>query len=442
MLANRMMTDVASVVPKLAKTQSNGGAAPISSAPKEVTQTPIPVPLNAANLQQQQQALKQQQAKAHNRQGSRSGPPAAPTSAQPPFPFGSPTQGISAEQLPKTLTRDQLRLPPTKKQRQSASSTPVLGQQSSASATPTIKAGSPGKAGKMAEPRQTEKVLLRCPEPSCAHLGDGFETAEALGKHRTEEHVLILDNPMQFALGELSTMLTLDTDGIPQRAIVSEATGPQNMATSTSQPGQVSNIKTEGTPAASSTPLNRQASTAGVKASPAAPKNAKSTKPDETASQQIKVTKASDAKPVENLWDYASVNPQDLQANFKQMETGAGGAISDMNVWRAITPNDTPESSKDGVSEPNSDITEGLDLNINLDIDFPFSNDWHPFGLGDDLLDFTKMDVNSDLTDLLMMDDDTTNNATNFGSWNEFIDQSNFDKPFVHDTSLYSMNLE
>jgi hypothetical protein len=74
------------------------------------------VPLNAANLQQQQQQL----SKIHQRSASRTTQtPAAPTSSQPPFPFGS---GSSPHGTPAYIgkiqvTQDDLRLPPRKKAR-------------------------------------------------------------------------------------------------------------------------------------------------------------------------------------------------------------------------------------------------------------------------------------------------------------------------------------
>jgi hypothetical protein len=444
MLANTMMADVANLFPKLALTKSNSGTAPTApTVPKEAVQASPPVPLNAANLHQQQQALKQQQAKVHNRQGSRSGPPAAPTSSQPPFPIGSP----HPDQFPKTsLTQEQLRLPLNKKQRLSNNTTPVVGQQASASATPIMKSGSPGFPNQTAQPRQAEKVALQCMEPDCErHWGEGFENAEALKKHTDEEHINPLKKPQEFAEKQLAIMLGLEADGTAKRNPATESTGDSNQITSTLQQVQATTAKAEGTPAASATPLNRQASTAGVKSSTVS----KAGKQEATNGQHLNNTKSSsEFKPrtdYENLWDSASVNPQDLQTNFKQLETGASGAISDMSVWRAITPNDTPESSKDGVSEPNSDITDGVDLTVNLDIDFNFDvgDNWQPFGpSGDEFLDFGKLDVNTDLTnndlsDILMADE--KNNPTNFSSFNEFVD---FDKPFSWDTSLLDMTVD
>lgn len=431
-LANNMMTDVAKQFPNLSKSGAaiSGATQPPKPPVKDVPQA---VPLNAANLQQQQQALNQMnQAKTHNRSSSRNAPPAAPTSAHPPpFPV----------ELPNNLTQDQLKLPRTKKQKQSATSTPVIGQQTPGSTTSQpIKASSPEiKAQQPPQPKEPEKVGFSCPELSCDHhFNDWFEDEEALEKHREEEHVKPVQNPPQYVLGELATILGLEPNGTIKKLT---NTAPQQGAI----PGPHSTSKPEVTPTATSvTPMDRQTSINGVKASPANSKVTKMTKADEAkeASQQAKNSGGAElVKPIsvaeENTWTDSAVNPQDLLHNFQNFETGAGGAISDMNVYRSITPNDTPESSKDGISEPTSDISEGLDLSINLDI---IDNDWQPYGLGDadDLLDLGKINVNLDEEMGGMFDED----SSQYVPWNDFTDQSMFDKGFTFDTSMFFMNTE
>jgi hypothetical protein len=49
-----------------------------------------------------------------------------------------------------------------------------------------------------------------------------------------------------------------------------------------------------------------------------------------------------------------------------------------MNVYRSITPTDTPELSMGGSLEPSSYASEGVELDINLNI---FDDKWQPFGL-------------------------------------------------------------
>jgi hypothetical protein len=430
-LANNMMADVAKQYPNLSKSGAaiNGAAQPVKPPPaKDVPPAPA-VPLNAANLQQQQQALNQlSQAKTHNRSHSRNAPPAAPTSAHPPpFPV----------ELPTSLTQEQLRLPRNKKQKQSATPTPVIGQQTPGSTTSqNIKAGSPEmKPQQPTQPKEVEKVGFFCSDISCNHhFADGFEDEAALERHKQEEHVNPTRKPDQYILTELAVMLGLEPDGTARKQT---NTAPQQGAIT----GSVSASKAENIPGATSATMDRQASISGVKASPANSKSSKTTKPDEAkeASQQPKDGKGLESvKPVfmteENLWADAAVNPQDLVHNFQSSETGAGGAISDMNVYRSITPNDTPESSKDsGVSEPTSDISEGVDLSIGLEL---FDSDWQAFGVGDadNLLAF----VNPDEDMGGMFNDDNSQ----YVPWSDYMDQSMFDKGFTLDTSMFSLNTE
>lgn len=431
-LANNMMADVAKQYPNLSKSgaASNGGAMqPVKPPPAKDVPPAQAVPLNATNLQQQQQALNQlNQAKTHNRSNSRNAPPAAPTSAHPPpFPV----------ELPTSLTQDQLRLPRNKKQKQSATSTPVIGQQTPGSSTSqNIKAGSPEiKAQQPPQPKEAEKVSFFCSDISCDHhFTDGFEDEAALERHTQEEHVNPTRKPDQYALAELAVMLGLNSDGTAKKET---NTDPQQDAIT----GSHSASKAENITGAAGETMDRQASINGVKASPANSKSSKTTKPDEAkeASQQPKNGKGPESvKRVftteEHLWADAAVNPQDLLHNFQSSETGAGGAISDMNVYRSITPNDTPESSKDsGVSEPTSDISEGVDLSIGLDFD------WQPFGAGDadDLLAL-NINVNPDEDMGGMFNDDNSQ----YVPWNDYMDQSMFDKGFSFDTSMFSMNIE
>jgi hypothetical protein len=438
-LANNMMADVAKQFPNLSKSGAtiNGAAQPVKPPPAKDVPPAQAVPLNAANLQQQQQALNQSnQTKTHNRSNSRNAPPAAPTSAHPPpFPVD----------LPTALTQDQLRLPRNKKQKQSATSTPIIGQQTPGSTTSQpIKPGSPEiKAQPISQPREIEKVSFLCSDVSCDHhFMDGFEDEAALERHKLEEHINPTKKPDQHVLGELAVMLGLEPDGTAKKQT---NTAPQQGAMIGSQ----STSKTENLPGAVSVTVDRQASMNGVKASLENSKSSKTTKPGEAkeASQQPKNSKGPESMRQtfmmeEHLWADAAVNPQDLLHNFQSSETGAGGAISDMNVYRSITPNDTPESSKDsGVSEPTSDISEGVDLSIGLDF---FDPDWQPFGMGDadGLLGFSNINVNPDEKVDMDMGGMFGDDSGQYVPWNEFMDPSMFDKSFTLDTSMFSMGTE
>lgn len=73
----------------------------------------------------------------------------------------------------------------------------------------------------------------------------------------------------------------------------------------------------------------------------------------------------------------ARFGPHDLFALYPPLEATGGGEISDINVYRSTTPDDSPLSSKDGLSELNSEILEGVELDVDVDI---FDDNWTPFG--------------------------------------------------------------
>lgn len=376
--AQSMVQDVASKFPHLLQGQKPMQSDANSQQPQQQTSTP----LNAANLQQQQQALGKQPHKGHNRSASRnSQAPAAPTSAHPP-PFPVPDQ-IAPHYFNKTeLTQDSLKLPTAKRQRQSATSTPQLGHQTPASTSSpqVVKAGSPDqkKNALATQPQAKQQNKLMCPEPDCDHhFADGFNQAEDLEKHRTEEHNNALRDPPQYLLNELGQMLDLEADG--------------------------------------------------------------STKKTETQSSVVETGKTSSDTLGADLWGNVAINPLDLMHNFQGFETGAAGAISDMNVYRSITPNDTPESSKSNNSDPNSDISEGVNLNIN--IQGLIDDSWKPFGNGmgefDDMIHI-NMDNNDDLNNMFNNDYPPYNN--DFNNLDELLGPKMVEQPFSFDAGMFSVN--
>ncbi len=410
-----------------------------------------PTPLNAANLHQQQQQLN----KLHQRNNSRSShTPAAPTSSQPPFQFGATSpHGTPAYAGKTTLKQEDLHIPARKKQKQNSTPVPGQGTPGSTSSPQVAKAVSPEVKRQQPEAKQQTKPSLCCSEPECDRHNIGFESQEALRAHTQEEHIRPLENPLKYVQENLAATLGLDSKGHSKKLAPSAGQesgptpAPAKMAANSSKQGQTSTIKVENTPA-SATPMirqvsmNRRGSATGVKATaqtkivPAKDVSGKaqacqkiSSKLKENQTQEVVIT---------DPWANATVDPHDLFQAFQPFETGAGGAISDMNVYRSITPNDTPESSKDGVSEPNSDVSEGVGLDITLDM---FDDKWMPFGLSDTegLFDLSGFNFNSD-EDLVMLDNDPP--SINYSSWDDMIDPSALDKPFSFDTSLYSMNAD
>lgn len=443
-LLNSIVQDLSTKFPNMKKQEApKTQTAPVTQTAAQLTQAAqAPTPLNAANLQQQQQQLKM-----HQRSNSRSShAPAAPTSAQPPMGFGATSpHGAPSYLNNNTLTQEKMHIPARKKQKQN--STPVPGQGTpSSNASPQVpKAVSP-EMKRQAEVK-SQTTTFTCPEPECDRSTITFESEEALKLHTLEEHIRPLNDPVKFAQEHLASGLGLDSQGHSKKP-ASQEPGHPSTATPTSaklirgnsKQGHTPNIKESasaaGTPMNRQASMNRQGSSAGGKPntqSKDAASKAQSTSKDSTKQPETQPSTAVDP------WSNATIDPNELYQAFQPFETGAGGAISDMNVYRSITPNDTPESSKDGVSEPNSDISEGAGLDINLDI---LDDKWMPFGPSDadTLFDMNNFNVNGNEDDLLMFDDDQM--AGNFGSWDDMVDASALDKPFSFDSNFFSMNTE
>jgi hypothetical protein len=457
MTLNTMVNDLSQRHPNMKKSLVNNtqsGPTP-PQAPSNTqgqgstaTATPPTVPLNAANLQEQQQQLN----KMHQRSGSRSHVPAAPTQTHAPYQFGSaksPPDGAPVYDrsyaLKNDLTQEKLQLPVHKNKKQRPnSSTP--GQNTPANASPQVSKTtiSPDMKRQVTEPRSQARPILSCSEPECDKHNVGFESEDALRQHTEEEHIKPLSNPLQYAQQNLAASLGLDSQG----RSLHQTTKPEAVQAPTAQPmapggskqGQTPAIKSGSTPA--STPMNRQVSmnrqASAPGARPVTP--AKVTPLKEGSGNVTKQKVPPPPEPVvEDSWANVTIDPNELLQGFQPFESGAGGAISDMNVYRSITPNDTPESSKDsGVSEPNSDISEGVGLDISLDL---FGdNNWEPFGPSDAnmLFDMDNFGATKEVDSMLF---DDSQPAFNF-AWDDVADPSTFDKPFSFDTSYYSMNAD
>jgi hypothetical protein len=403
-MLSSMVKDLSDRFPKMKKPEAQP-AQPVA---------PTTAPLNAANLQQQQQQLN----KLHQRTGNnRAAPaPAAPTSSQPPFQFGATSPHGAAKYSDTTppVTQENLHIPARKKQRpNNAAAQNAAGS----SATPrTTKPVSPVTKRQPA-PEAKPKPSLSCPEPECERLHLSFDTQEALKNHTEQEHVRPLADPAKYAHDKLARVLEWDTQSQPKKP-----DGPA--ATKAATP----NTKSETTPAADATPMNRQVSMSRQGTSGSKGVESKSNAADrKTASTQA-------VKEVDPWADH-TIDPLSLFQNIAP-ESGALGAISDMSVYRSITPNATPESSKDGVSEPNSDVSEGVGLDINLDI---FDDTWQPFGSDADFLADMNSFNSRNQQELAVLEDDP---SLVFTSWDDLVDPTVLDKPFKFDNSLFSMSMD
>ena len=397
--------------------------------------------LTAANLHQQQQQLNKMSQKPANR-GVQT--PAAPTSSHAPFHFGATSpQGLPSYVGKPSLTQDNLHLPARKKQKPNSAGL----QPTSAStiASPQLPKPSDSKEQQpvVAAPAQPSFV---CSEKECDRHTVGFNTQEELKRHTYEEHVKVLQDPLKYASDNLASMLGLDLEGRSMKqAQAGQASSGIKMVSEGSKQGQTPNIKVGNTPKPSTaspiarqSSMQRQASTTANSSNVATklPTPASTSKENAKTPTKISGQHTSAGLPSEAIsadaWANATIDPNELFNCFNNFESGAGGAIHDINVYRSLTPNDTPESSKDGASEPNSDISDGVALDINVDI---FDESWMPFGAGD--AELANMGAfGGEVEDLPLLVDQAQFNPL---AWEDVIEPSLLDKPFTMDTSLFSM---
>ncbi|KAK6193064.1 hypothetical protein LQW54_012849, partial [Pestalotiopsis sp. IQ-011] len=353
--------------------------------------TPVvqPTPLSATNLEKHNK---------HVRSGSRSGvPPAAPTTKEPPFqiPSAPSPHGVPTYSNPNGAHMD-LTLPNKRRkhgQSAGASSSPQMGRQASLDT----------KKEKVAEPQYP------CPEPDCEASRFAFLTEEARRAHVQEEHIKPREDPTKYLFDAYAEALGLDADGRPKQDPVATSATPSNAPQRLNQT-PLSTSMSRG-------PSMRSQDGALGSTDVAKARGAKSAAVTATSMKREDDVGAQPAA-MAGLPHFGTVDPQSLSQALGGFESG-GGAISNMAVYRALSPRDTPESSKDGASsEPTSDVSEGIALNVTLDLGFdtwqPFDGDGITFGSGGE----------SDFPDP--------------PDWDEV--QIDFDKPFSLDMSMYSFD--
>jgi hypothetical protein len=166
--------------------------------------------LNASNLQQLQQ-----QEEALQRARRASSQAASATSAVPQPPFGAPSpQGVPHAYGPGSIPPEKLKIPPSKKRKQShPGGTPTQGQ---APGTPVSKL----QAAKQAVPdaKTAAPVLggpFKCSVIECQHHHLGFATQDAIDKHVEESHKVEepINDPLEFAIESFHTSLVKDEEG-------------------------------------------------------------------------------------------------------------------------------------------------------------------------------------------------------------------------------------
>jgi hypothetical protein len=381
---------------------------------------PQPSPLSAANLEKQTQALKQ----AQNRTAAKTAqPPAAPTTTQPPFQFGvqkSPA-GNPEYYGEQRVTQANLVIPPARKKAKTTgaaqASPPAVQHQTPSSSSPQVNAPSPVAV------RKPEPPKLTCPDPACEMNAIGFPTEEALSAHRQEEHIKPFENPYGFMQEQMAAALGLDAQGNPKAPPKPSAQG--GASTPAAVPMSINRSKQgqkPGAPAMSrGGSMQRQGSAAGAKGAEniGTPGKNAGARPG-AGTPQMPVT--------EDPWMNTTVDPQDLFSGLgRSLEAVTGTVVPDFGTYRSLTPNDTPESSKDsGVSEATSDIAETAALDIDLQV--------QPLD-GDLLFDMTNFNMeNFESPDMDMF----TNESMMFPLEDM---QHDFSKPFRVNQELYSMDL-
>ncbi|KAI0429186.1 hypothetical protein F5Y09DRAFT_264741 [Xylaria sp. FL1042] len=405
-------------------------ATPQGGSTRPGAQTTQPAPLNAANLEKQQAFMKM-----HQRNGSKAGqPPAAPTTAQPPFPFGAQSPDGQPTYAGKpAVTQESLQLPARKRPKTEAKAGTGSGQNgSNANASPQVlKLSSPEISKRQATAEMRQAPQFTCSDQYCESRSIGFPTEDALRKHIEEDHIKPEEDPFKFATDSLAEVLGLDTNGKLKKTPTTG--GNTQSPVDISKTSQTPAIKAEPSNSRDA-PMNRQASTSGLKPNElikTTAGKAGTPKPDSgskagDAITPIAAANVSAAPPMAGgELIGATIDPQELLSGVTGLEMGGDGAILDMNVYRAITPNDTPESSKDSASsEPNSDVSEGVSLNVTLDMGF---GTWDPFASGHEppTLDLGSVDNMAGLSYPGFVWDEVT---------------PDFDKPFALDTSFFSLD--
>lgn len=168
--------------------------------------------LSAANLKEHQKAIQvQRQASVQKSNAAHGGnrAPAAPTSPQPPFHFGSP-DGVPSKYANRTdeLTQERLRIPPKKKRRgPSTTSIPAQGQPLDSLKSPQLAQTTPALTH--------NETPFKCHAQECTGL-DRFISQADLDKHTADIHdpkEPVIEDPLQWTLEQMRSGLGLEENG-------------------------------------------------------------------------------------------------------------------------------------------------------------------------------------------------------------------------------------
>ena len=329
--------------------------------------------LSAANLQQHQNNMKAAREASMKKESNRV--PPAPTSAQPPNPWGpSSPHGVPAAYGPNQLTQDKLQLPVKKKlKNNSATSTPVhLHGTPAPAASPLVITKSP-EIQKTPAP-----TMLKCPVPNCPEV-KGFATQLELDKHMEKHEVKepVIEDPVSFTLENIRKALNLDENGVSKSKMDVTMTEAPKMKQSASMQG----MKQEASTPMSGVPTGQ---------SPAS-HSLPPTKPQAVSSNALP-----DVVLPDDPWANSLIRQDTIHEAFSPLATLPG-----MKSFTRIQDYLTPESMSSDNSDPSkssprpSDVSENDAVKINMDLDKSWIPvDWYDDGLAGS--DFELLDLNVD----------------------------------------------
>ncbi|RKF64480.1 hypothetical protein OnM2_018066 [Erysiphe neolycopersici] len=426
---NLMITDLRENYP-CPKPQGQSKTQSINSSQGQRSQGPN-------NLQQQQQ----QKSQVSVSRSSHAAP--VPSPAQATFVIGTPSPHGTPSYADKKIVNMDLHIPPRKKQKLTTNSS-----SNQASVLPAFSSPNLSNAALVTDLRKQSaesiKPIFFCSELDCDR-NTGFEKELDLKQHMLNEHIRPNENPIKYAQDMLTEALssnsrgqTKDLANVSQKSVLDKA--EEKMTQNNSQQEQTNLTKVSNT-TSTVTPMLRQTSTnqsnqSSEKSSKEANKFIESKELTKNTGTSIKESvqqwgQLETAKP-EDSWANSYVHPSDLMQIAKTFEITTNGCMSDPNGFREATPDNTPESSKDGISEPNSDISDGAGLDMQVDL-YPHS--YMPFSLNDgnslsDELLHHENEVNMKLHD-------RDQSSVFYPSFDD-INLSTYDKRFSFDTHLFS----
>lgn len=352
--------------------------------------------LSAANLKEHQKAMQVQRHASVQKSNAAHGgnrAPAAPTSPQPPFHFGSP-DGVKYANRTDELTQDRLKMPPKKKRRsdQPPSNTSISAQPQHFD---TSKSPQLAKAIPAAAEKPLSEAPIKCYAPECADL-DGFVSQADLDKHALDIHdpkEPTIGDPLQWALEQMRSGLGLEENGKSKLLLAeckTEQTAPEATTMKKSPSAQRQAVGKQ----ESATPMTRVPTQTG----PSPGSNLlKTPQPSSNLKTPGSETKSA-AKDVKAVEPKNSHSPTQKQANTSPdpwatsliSSAAISGAFSGLPIpsstgtWNTIQHAMTPSSTlSSGMSEKTSprvsDISENDAVKISLDTDPLDYFDWLTF---------------------------------------------------------------